>query len=156
MSNSENSGSGDSSLPQIREIIERVLTIEEAVQQLKDDLPRIGGDFTFALPPVIHIVNDTSAPPGKVMIDLNDQTKEIFLSSTSKVTFQNDSDVDAKLKFPIGPFKTLHIEKIKPGKKVHFNLNKKLETTDSATSFTFDYSVDPSGNGGGPNIIVRP
>jgi len=156
MSNSDNSGSGDSNLPQIGEIMERVLTIEEAIQQLKDDIPRVAGTMTVALPPVINIDNDDSGPPGRVMIRGTDQSKDISLASSYKVTFKNNSDYPATLKLPIGPFKTLHEEELQPGAEVKFTLNKKLDTTDPNASFTFDYAIEPTGNGGGPNIIVRP
>jgi hypothetical protein len=145
MGNSNDSGSGNESLPQIGEIYERVLTIEEAVRKMKDDIPRIAGTITLPVQAMIRIIDDTSGPPGRVMIHPDDEVTDISLGNTVSV-----------VKLPIGPFKTLHEEPLPINGEVQFNLNKKLNTSDPNAAFTFDYAVDPTGNGGGPNIIVRP
>ena len=155
MGDSENGGGGDTPQVVAVEIMERVLTIEEAIRDLRADIAQTGAVLPLG-PLVIHIEDDTTGPVGRVKIRDSDETAVVDLSMHSMVVFKNESQTtDAWLKLPIGPFKTLHEEPVAQNSKVQFTLNKKF-VGGSNCEYTFDYAVGPSGDGGGPNLIIRP
>jgi hypothetical protein len=132
----------------------QILSIEKSLERVKKDYAKLAGSQPGSGTVTIRIVD--SQATGYVRIHKDDESKEIFLGKTSRVAFSNESSQDATLLLPIGPFKKMHEEFIPAAESATFTLNKKLQAGGGDCSYTFDYAVLPSGDGGGPNIIVRP
>jgi hypothetical protein len=132
----------------------QILSIEKALERVKKDLAKLVGSKPGSGTVTIRIVD--SQATGYVRIHQDDESKVISFGTTSRVVFSNESSQDATLLLPIGPFKKMHEEFIPAAESATFTLNKKLQADSGGCSYTFDYAVLPSGDGGGPNIIVRP